>query len=102
LGIGQLCLSQIAQGILTGKYRFGEPFPAGSRATDTDAPYIAGMLTADLLRRVDKLVPLARAADLTMAQMAVAWVLHNENLASAITGGLPKQVTENAAARPRR
>jgi aryl-alcohol dehydrogenase-like predicted oxidoreductase len=99
LGIGQICFSPIEQGILTGKYRPGQPAPAGSRATDTDggAPFITGLLTDDLLTRVGNLAPLAVAEGLSMAQLAVAWVLANDNVASAITGGSrPEQVTDNA------
>jgi aryl-alcohol dehydrogenase-like predicted oxidoreductase len=100
LGIGQICFSPIEQGILTGKYKPGQPVPAGSRATVTQgAEFIRDLLTDELLTRVQKLAPLAAAEGLTMAQMAVAWVLHNDNVASAITGGSrPEQVKANAAA----
>jgi aryl-alcohol dehydrogenase-like predicted oxidoreductase len=100
LGIGQICFSPIEQGVLTGKYRPGQPVPPDSRATDTrGGDFIKGLLTDDLLTRVDSLAPLAEAEGLTMAQLAVAWVLQNDNVASAITGGSrPEQVTDNAAA----
>jgi len=101
LGIGQICFSPIEQGLLTGKYEPGKPLPQGSRATDPDggAPFITGLLTNNLLTRVKKLTPLAAAEGLTMAQLAVAWVLHNDNVASAITGGSrPEQITDNAGA----
>src|SRR6478609_188597 len=100
LGIGQICFSPIEQGVLTGKYQPGQPVPEGSRATDSHgAEFIGGLLTDDLLTRVQKLKPLAEAEGLTVAQLAVAWVLNNNNVASAITGGSrPEQVKDNAAA----
>src|SRR6476469_3157492 len=100
LGIGQICFPPIQQGALTGKYRPGLPVPHDSRATDAHgAEFIKGLLTDELLTRVQQLAPLAEAEDLTMAQMAVAWVLQNDNVASAITGGSrPEQVKTNAAA----
>jgi aryl-alcohol dehydrogenase-like predicted oxidoreductase len=100
LGISQICFSPIEQGVLTGKYKPGEAVPPGSRATDAQgAAYIKEHLTDDLLTRVQDLVPLAEAEGLTVAQLAVAWVLHNDNVASAITGGSrPEQVKSNAAA----
>jgi aryl-alcohol dehydrogenase-like predicted oxidoreductase len=100
LGIGQICFSPIEQGVLTGKYRPGRPVPQDSRATDAHgAEFIKGLLTEELLTRVQRLAPLAEAEGLTMAQMAVAWVLQNDNVASAITGGSrPEQVKDNAAA----
>ena len=100
LGIGQICFSPIEQGILTGKYQPGRPVPQDSRATDAHgAEFIKGLLTDELLTRVQRLAPLAEAEGLTMAQMAVAWVLQNDNVASAITGGSrPEQVKANAAA----
>jgi aryl-alcohol dehydrogenase-like predicted oxidoreductase len=100
LGIGQICFSPIEQGLLTGKYRPGQPAPHDSRATDAHgAEFIKGLLTDELLTRVQQLAPLAAAEGLTMSQLAVAWVLQNDNVASAITGGSrPEQVTDNAAA----
>ena len=100
LGISQVVFSPIAQGVLTGKYQPGQPVPEGSRATDPDgSAFIKNLLTDDTLTRVQKLAPLAEAEGLTMAQLAVAWVLQNDNVATAITGGSrPEQVTDNAAA----
>ena len=102
LGISQVVFSPIEQGILTGKYKPGQPVPEGSRATDEaggGANFIKGLLTDETLTRVQKLVPLAEAEGLSMAQLAVAWVLQNDNVASAITGGSrPEQVKDNAAA----
>jgi aryl-alcohol dehydrogenase-like predicted oxidoreductase len=100
LGIGQICFSPIEQGLLTGKYKPGAPIQEGTRATDEQgAQYIEGLLTDDLLTRVQELAPIAEAEGLTMAQLAVAWVLQDDNVAAAIIGGSrPEQVTENAAA----
>jgi aryl-alcohol dehydrogenase-like predicted oxidoreductase len=105
LGIGQICFSPIEQGILTGKYLPGRPVPQESRAA-TDVPgaeYIKDMLTDELLTGVQKLVPLAAAEGLTMSQLALAWVLQNDNVASAIAGGSrPEQVKDNAGAAGKR
>ena len=102
LGISQVVFSPIAQGVLTGKYQPGQPPPEGSRATDqaSGANFIKGLLdNNDLLERVQLLAPLAEAEGLTMAQLAVAWVLQNENVATAITGGSrPERVAANAEA----
>jgi len=101
LGISQVVFSPIDQGILTGKYKPGQPAPEGSRATDTSggANFIKGSLRDEVLTRVQHLAPLAEAEGLSMAQLAVAWVLQNDNVASAITGGSrPEQVQDNAAA----
>ncbi|WP_375430510.1 aldo/keto reductase family protein [uncultured Friedmanniella sp.] len=101
LGISQVVFSPIDQGILTGKYKPGQPAPEGSRATDTagGANFIKGSLSDEVLTRVQLLAPLAEAEGLTMAQLAVAWVLQNDNVASAITGGSrPEQVHDNVVA----
>jgi aryl-alcohol dehydrogenase-like predicted oxidoreductase len=101
LGISQIVWSPIAQGVLTGKYVPGQAPPAGSRATDEKggADMISRFMNDDVLRRVQELRPIAEELDLTMAQLAVAWVLQNGNVASAIIGASrPEQVTENVAA----
>jgi aryl-alcohol dehydrogenase-like predicted oxidoreductase len=101
LGMSQIVFSPIAQGVLTGKYRPGEQPPAGSRATDDKggANMIKRWMRDDVLERVQQLVPLAEEAGLSMAQLAVAWVLQNENVASAIIGASrPEQVDDNVAA----
>ena len=87
-GIGQIVWSPIAQGVLTGKYLPGDAPPAGSRATDADggSSFIEGYLPDDILRRVQQLGPVAAEAGLTMAQLAVAWVLQNPNVSAAIIG----------------
>jgi aryl-alcohol dehydrogenase-like predicted oxidoreductase len=101
LGISQVVYSPIAQGALTGKYRPGEQPPPDSRATDEKggADMIKRWMRDGVLERVQRLVPLAEEAGLSMAQLAVAWVLQNDNVASAIIGASrPEQVHDNAAA----
>jgi aryl-alcohol dehydrogenase-like predicted oxidoreductase len=99
-GLGQLVFSPIGQGVLTGKYQPGAAPPAGSRATDqAGAGFIRRMLTDDVLTRVQKLNPIADECGLSMAQLAVAWVLQNPNVSAAIIGASrPEQVTENVKA----
>jgi aryl-alcohol dehydrogenase-like predicted oxidoreductase len=101
LGISQVVWSPIAQGVLTGKYKPGEQPPAGSRATDDKggAQMIKRWMSDDVLSRVQQLVPLAQEAGLSMAQLAVAWVLQNENVSTAIIGASrPEQVHDNVGA----
>ena len=100
LGIGQVVFSPIAQGVLTGKYKPGRPPPDGSRATDPEgAAFIRRFLVDDVLTRVQQLQPLADESGLSLAQLAVAWVLQNRNVSSAIVGASrPEQVTENVKA----
>jgi aryl-alcohol dehydrogenase-like predicted oxidoreductase len=101
LGISQIVWSPIAQGVLTGKYTPGGELPAGSRATDRKggASMISRWMRDDVLQRVQDLKPIADELDLSLAQLAVAWVLQNENVASAIIGASrPEQVTENVKA----
>jgi aryl-alcohol dehydrogenase-like predicted oxidoreductase len=101
LGIGQIVWSPIAQGVLTGKYRPGQAPPAGSRATDEKggADMIGRWLSDDVLERVQRLEPIADEAGLSMAQLAVAWVLQNDNVSAAIIGASrPEQVTDNVKA----
>ncbi|MEU1628850.1 aldo/keto reductase family protein [Streptomyces sp. NPDC020096] len=101
LGIGQIVWSPIAQGVLTGKYQPGQPPPQGSRATDGKggADFISRFLRDEVLERVQLLRPLAAEAGLSLAQLAVAWVLQNPNVSAAIVGASrPAQVGENAKA----
>ncbi|MFL6141238.1 MAG: aldo/keto reductase family protein [Labedaea sp.] len=99
-GMSQIVWSPIAQGVLTGKYLPGQAPPAGSRATDESGKnFIARFLKDEVLEKVQQLKPLADSCGLTMAQLAVAWVLQNPNVASAIIGATrPKQVVENVKA----
>jgi aryl-alcohol dehydrogenase-like predicted oxidoreductase len=101
LGISQVVWSPIAQGVLTGKYKPGQPHPEGSRAMDDKggANMVKRYLADDVLTAVAKLEPIANDAGLSMAQLAVAWVLQNPNVASAIIGASrPEQVTDNVKA----
>jgi aryl-alcohol dehydrogenase-like predicted oxidoreductase len=100
-GIGQIVWSPIAQGVLTGKYLPGQKAPAGSRATDKKggADMISKFMTNQVLTAVQKLIPIAKKVDLTPAQLAVAWVLQNPNVSSAIIGATkPAQIKENVKA----
>ena len=101
LGISQIVWSPIAQGVLTGKYRPGEELPSGSRATDDKggADMIKRFMNDDVLGRVQQLQPVADELGISLAQLAVAWVLQNDNVSAAIIGASrPEQVTENAKA----
>jgi aryl-alcohol dehydrogenase-like predicted oxidoreductase len=101
LGISQIVWSPIAQGVLTGKYVPGAALPEGSRATDEKggADMIKRFLNDEVLTRVQALSPIAAELDLSLAQLAVAWVLQNDNVASAIIGASrPEQVYENVKA----
>jgi aryl-alcohol dehydrogenase-like predicted oxidoreductase len=101
LGVSQIVFSPIAQGALTGKYKAGAAPPPGSRATDEKggATFIQRWLDNETLTRVQALAPIASDLGLTMAQLAVAWVLQNDNVASAIIGASrPEQVTGNVGA----
>jgi aryl-alcohol dehydrogenase-like predicted oxidoreductase len=101
LGISQIVWSPIAQGVLTGKYKPGQDLPQGSRATDDKggADMIKRYMNDDVLSRVQELQPVADELDLSLAQLAVAWVLQNDNVASAIIGASrPEQVHENVKA----
>jgi aryl-alcohol dehydrogenase-like predicted oxidoreductase len=100
LGIGQLVWSPLAQGVLTGKYRPGQPPPAGSRATDkSGAAFISSYMRGNVLTAVQRLKPLAEQAGLSMAQLAIAWVLQNRNVSSAIVGATrPEQLADNVKA----
>jgi aryl-alcohol dehydrogenase-like predicted oxidoreductase len=101
LGISQIVWSPVAQGVLTGKYKPGAELPSGSRATDAagGADMIGSWLRDEVLTGVQKLQPIADDNGLTMAQLAVAWVLQNDNVAAAIIGASrPAQVAENVKA----
>lgn len=99
-GISHIVWSPIAQGVLSGKYLPGEPPPSDSRAMSTEGQSVTDRFLRDeILKAVQKLKPIAADAGLTMAQLAVAWVLQNHNVASAIVGASkPEQITEAAKA----
>ncbi|WP_458114587.1 aldo/keto reductase family protein [Arthrobacter sp. R1-13] len=101
LGLSQIVWSPLAQGVLTGKYLPGQPAPEGSRATDGKggADMVKGWMKDDVLTGVQKLKPIAEEAGLTMAQLSIAWVLQNQNVAAAIIGASrPEQVESNVKA----
>lgn len=101
LGLAQIVWSPMAQGVLSGKYLPGQPPPAGSRATDEKggANFIKRFMTDEVLTRVQQLAPIAAELELTTAQLAIAWVLQNDNVAAALVGASrPEQVTENVKA----
>jgi aryl-alcohol dehydrogenase-like predicted oxidoreductase len=99
-GISQIVWSPLAQGVLTGKYRPGAPPPQGTRATsEAMGGFISRLMRDDVLEMVQRLKPLAAEAGLSLAQFALAWVLREPNVASAIVGASrPEQLRENAAA----
>ncbi|MHA7133226.1 aldo/keto reductase family protein [Oerskovia turbata] len=100
LGLSQIVWSPVAQGVLSGKYLPGQPAPAGSRATDANGSrFIQQFMTDDVLTRVQQLKSVADELGLTQAQLAVAWVLQNDNVAAALIGASrPEQVAENVKA----
>jgi aryl-alcohol dehydrogenase-like predicted oxidoreductase len=99
LGIGQIVWSPMAQGVLTGKYQPGDKPPEGSRATGPDGGFMQPFMEDRVLEAVQRLRPIADGLGITMAQLGLAWVLREENVASAIVGASrPEQVDENAAA----
>jgi aryl-alcohol dehydrogenase-like predicted oxidoreductase len=98
-GIGTIVFSPLAQGILTGKYQPGSPPPEGSRAADpTVGHWMAHWRRDDVLAAVQRLVPLAREAGLSLAQLALAWVLRGTVTSAIIGASRPEQVHENATA----
>lgn len=99
-GLSQIVWSPIGQGVLTGKYLPGAAPPPGSRATDESGKnFIARFLRDEVLEKVQGLKPIAEGVGISMAQLAIAWVLQNSNVASAIIGASrPEQVTENVKA----
>jgi 1-deoxyxylulose-5-phosphate synthase len=98
--ISQIVWSPLAQGVLTGKYLPGQPPPADSRAaSDSMGGFIDQLIQPPVLEAVQRLQPIADAAGLTLVQLALAWVLRQQNVASAIVGASrPEQVHANASA----
>ena len=99
-GIGQIVWSPLGQGVLTGKYKPGQPVPKDSRAaSDTMSVFISRLISDEILNAVERLRPVAANENLSMAQLALAWVLRDERVSSAIIGASrPEQVADNAAA----
>ncbi|WAL40101.1 aldo/keto reductase family protein [Brevibacterium sp. BRM-1] len=101
LGVSQIVWSPMAQGVLTGKYKPGQPLPQGSRATDSTGGdnAIKRYLDDETLTQVQKLQPIADDLGLTMGQLAIAWVLANDNVSAALVGASrPEQIESNAKA----
>jgi aryl-alcohol dehydrogenase-like predicted oxidoreductase len=101
LGLGQICWSPLAQGVLTGKYIPGKGAPADSRFTSEDGALKDDhkFMRPEVLEKVQALQPIAKEAGLSMAALAVAWVLQNNNVAAAIVGASkPGQLVDNATA----
>lgn len=100
LGLGQIVWSPLAQGVLTGKYRPGEPLPEGTRATnDGSNQFMGDLLRREVLEGVERLRPVARELGITLAQLALAWTLSRPGVSSAIVGATRvSQVEDNAAA----
>jgi len=100
LGISQIVWSPMAQGVLSGKYVPGQAPPGGSRASvENLAGSMSGFLDDALLEKVQQLRPIAESIDLSMAQLAIAWTLQNDNVAAALVGASrPEQVAENVKA----
>jgi aryl-alcohol dehydrogenase-like predicted oxidoreductase len=96
-GISQIVWSPLGQGVLTGKYKPGEPLPEGTRATSRSmGQFMDRARDRTLLDRVQQLQPIADGLGITLAQLAIAWVLHEPNVASAIVGASrPEQVEDN-------
>lgn len=93
-GIGIIAFSPLGQGVLTGKYRLGQPAPAGSRGAGNEH-----LLRPENLERVERLRPIAEQAGLTLAQLALAWVLRLPEVSAALVGATrPEQVQENVRA----
>jgi len=99
-GMGQVVFSPLAQGVLTGKYKKGFDFPEGSRATNPNqSKFVERFLTDDMLDKVAKLEGIANEYDIKLSQLALAWILRQTNVASALIGASkPEQVEENIRA----
>ena len=99
-GIGQVVFSPLAQGVLTGKYKKGQPAPAGSRAaTQGVNRFVERLIQEDVLTKVERLSGVAKRLEVTMSQLALAWVLRLPSISSALIGATrPEQVQENVKA----
>jgi aryl-alcohol dehydrogenase-like predicted oxidoreductase len=98
-GLSQIPWSPLAQGVLTGKYRSGASWTEGTRAAARGEGFMSRYLAQDVLEGVERLRPIADGLGITMAQLALAWLLHEPNVASPIVGASrPEQVRDNAAA----
>ncbi|SER27414.1 voltage-dependent potassium channel beta subunit, animal [Gracilibacillus ureilyticus] len=97
-GIGQVVFSPLAQGVLTGKYKIGESLPADSRAAQENMD-LSRVLTESNLEKVESLKEIASDENLSIAQLAIAWILRQQNVSSALIGASkPEQIEENVKA----
>lgn len=98
-GVGVTVFSPLAQGLLTGKYRKGQPLPAGSRATWQADKQINHLLTEENLNKVEKLLPIAKELNVPLSVLALSWILRKKEISSVITGASrPAQLQQNAMA----
>ncbi|WP_419882171.1 aldo/keto reductase family protein [Peribacillus sp. B-H-3] len=99
-GISQIVFSPLAQGVLTGKYKRGGDLPDESRASDPKANmFMERLLSDEVLLKVEQLEKTAKELDISLSQLAIAWILRQPNVASALIGASrPEQVEENAKA----
>ena len=98
-GVSQIVYSPLAQGVLSGKYRPGESFAADTRAAARGDGFMSRFLAEDVLERVQRLRPIANGLGVSMAQLALAWILREPNVASVIVGASrPEQIRDNVAA----
>ncbi|WP_121613508.1 aldo/keto reductase family protein [Mesobacillus foraminis] len=99
-GISQIVFSPLAQGVLTGKYKRGSQLPEGSRALDPSSNmYMGNLLKDEVLIKVEQLEKVAKELDIKLSQLAIAWILRQPNVASALIGASkPEQVEENVKA----
>ena len=99
-GIGQVCFSPLAQGVLTGKYKPGKPFPGDSRAKDDEHnQFMQDLVEDNMLEKVQQLQPIAEEQGCTMAQLALAWCLRRPEVTSVIIGARKvSQLKENVEA----
>ena len=98
-GVSQIVYSPLAQGVLSGKYRPGESYADDTRAAARGDGFMSRFLADDVLERVQRLGPIADGLGITTAQLALAWILHEPNVTSAIVGASrPEQLRDNAAA----
>ena len=99
-GIGQVVFSPLAQGVLTGKYKKGQPLPEGTRATtEKISHFVERFLSDEILTKVERLESVAERLEVSLAQLALAWILRLPSISSALIGATrPEQVVENVKA----
>lgn len=98
-GVGITVFSPLAQGLFTGKYRKGQPFPEGSRATWQEDKQLVNLLSDDNLDKVEKLIPIAEELGVPLSTLALSWILRKKQITSVITGASkPEQLLSNVRA----